>query len=339
MNLHTNPELFEDLVKLTADHLEIPDVFVEKDYWVTTILMNLSQSDFKDCVVFKGGTSLSKAYGLISRFSEDVDLALLCETGLSDGQRKRTIKRVEAAAVAGFTSANDQAVESGREKESKGSKYRKTWWAYERLSLAGEFGQAHPLLLLEINSFADPNPHSLMPLQSFISEFLTVQGDTETIEEYGLKPFDINVLSTKRTMAEKIMGLVRACHQCTDDDYSELAQKIRHVYDIHHLMTKDDVVKGWLPTDEFFTILSAVHENDKSVHNKSADWCHGPLSEQAVFADFTRVWSHLESTWNGNFKVLVHEDQLPTKEALTDCFERLRQRLSEYDNWSQSSTS
>lgn len=339
MNLHTNRELFEDLIKLTADHLEIPDVFVEKDYWVTMILMNISKSEFQDCVIFKGGTSLSKAYGLISRFSEDVDLALLCETGLSENQRKKKLGNVEAAAVTGFTGANDQAVKSGREKESKGSKYRKTWWAYDRISLAGEFGQAHPFLLLEINTFADPNPHSLMELRSFISEFLAVKNETQTIEEYGLEPFEINVLSTKRTMVEKIMGLVRACHQCTADDYSELAQKIRHVYDIYHLMTKDEVVKNWLPTDDFFSILSIVHENDKSVHNNSADWCHDPLSAHDIFADFSKVWSHLESTWNGNFKVLVHEAELPTKDALTHCFEILRQRLSEYDNWSQSNTS
>ncbi|MGI9281965.1 MAG: nucleotidyl transferase AbiEii/AbiGii toxin family protein [Endozoicomonas sp.] len=339
MQLHTNHELFTDLIKLTADHLKIPDVFVEKDYWVTTILKNIAESEFKDCVVFKGGTSLSKAYGLISRFSEDVGLALLCETGLSGGQRKKKLKSIENAATSGFTGANGQAVESGREKESKGSKYRKTWWAYDRLSLDGEFGQAHPLLLLEINSFADPNPHSPMSLQSFIGDFLAAQGDEEAIEEYVLEPFEINVLSTKRTMAEKIMGLCRARHQCTADDYSELAQKIRHVYDIHHLMTKDEDVKNLLPADDFFTILSEVHKNDKSVHNKSADWCDVRLSDHVIFSDFSKVWPHLESVWNGNFKVLVHEETLPTKDALTACFDTLRQRLSDYDNWLESNAS
>ncbi|WP_329601917.1 nucleotidyl transferase AbiEii/AbiGii toxin family protein [Sansalvadorimonas verongulae] len=294
----------------------------------------MSESEFKDCVVFKGGTSLSKAYRLISRFSEDVDLALLCEEKLSDGQRKKKLRNVEKAAVSGFKSAGKQAKESGRDAESKGSKYRKTWWEYDRLALNGEFGQAHPFLLLEINSFADPNPHSPMQLQSYIGEFLQEHDGAEDIETYGLEPFEINVLSTKRTMAEKIMGLARASHQCTADNYSELAQKIRHIYDIHHLITRDETVKNWLPTDEFFSILSAVHENDKSVHNKSADWCHAPLAGHSIFSSFTDVWAQLEATWNGSFKVLVYEE-LPAKDALANCFETLRQSLADYDNWLQ----
>ena len=49
---------------------------VEKDWWVTTILKALFQSSCADSLVFKGGTSLSKGWGLISRFSEDIDLSI-----------------------------------------------------------------------------------------------------------------------------------------------------------------------------------------------------------------------------------------------------------------------
>ena len=331
MRLHENREDFEALIRLTSVYLKIPDVFIEKDYWVTVILKNIANSEYRDCVVFKGGTSLSKAYNLISRFSEDVDLALLCDAGLSDGKRKTKLKNIETTATAGFTDASVRAQQSGREKTSKGSKYHKTWWAYDRLSLTSEFGQAHPFLLLEINSFADPNPHALMALQSYIYQYLKAQNHSEVIKEYELEPFQIKVLSTKRTMAEKIMGLVRACHQCTEDGYSNLAQKIRHIYDIHHLMLKDETVKSWLPTDEFFTILAAVHNNDKSVDNQSVDWCYAPLAEQEIFSDFNKIWPHLDSVWHGNFKVLVHEPELPSTEALAECFETLRQRLVEYD--------
>lgn len=335
MLLHLNAEEFKDLIQATAQDLEIPDVFVEKDYWVTKILLNIAKSDFKDQVVFKGGTSLSKAYDLISRFSEDVDIALLCEPELTDARRKKLLKKIEKAATCGFTEANDQAVESGRENESKGSKYRKTWWAYERLSLEGEYGQAHPYLLFEINSFSDPNPYSSMKLQSFIGKFLEDNEQSQVITEYELESFEINVLSTKRTMAEKIMGLIQACHKCSEDDYSKLAQKIRHIYDIHHMVMKDKEVQKWLDTDDFFSIISAVHENDKSVHNKSADWCHEPLAQSKIFSSFDKVWPHIETTWEGDFRVLVHEEQLPAQSALNSCFAQIRDRLSEYDQWLQ----
>lgn len=49
---------------------------IEKDWWVTLTLKALFQSAYKDFMIFKGGTSLSKGWKLISRFSEDIDIAL-----------------------------------------------------------------------------------------------------------------------------------------------------------------------------------------------------------------------------------------------------------------------
>jgi len=53
--------------------------FLIKDYWVTEILRNLQNLEFRNAFVFKGGTSLSKAFNLINRFSEDVDLLFINE--------------------------------------------------------------------------------------------------------------------------------------------------------------------------------------------------------------------------------------------------------------------
>ena len=74
--LHENREVFLNAIRAASDYLEIRDVLVEKDYWVTILLKRLSLSDNSTNVVFKGGTSLSKVYKLIARFSEDVDLAI-----------------------------------------------------------------------------------------------------------------------------------------------------------------------------------------------------------------------------------------------------------------------
>ena len=58
----------------TAQHIDIR--YVEKDYWITRSLGLLAQSPYAERVVFKGGTSLTKAYRLTQRFSEDIDLAI-----------------------------------------------------------------------------------------------------------------------------------------------------------------------------------------------------------------------------------------------------------------------
>lgn len=60
----------------TAMELGIPAMAVEKDWWVVRTLELVFSSSIAKATVFKGGTSLSKAWGLIDRFSEDIDLAL-----------------------------------------------------------------------------------------------------------------------------------------------------------------------------------------------------------------------------------------------------------------------
>src|ERR1700734_2155440 len=96
MKLHESKQDFIDLIEAAAQHLRLRPVFVEKDYWVTYVLKNLSQSIHRGKVVFKGGTSLSKAYSLIERFSEDIDLAVLSPGEYSDAKMKALLKRISA---------------------------------------------------------------------------------------------------------------------------------------------------------------------------------------------------------------------------------------------------
>lgn len=70
--LHQNSKIFKSAVKETSDSLDIRDFFIEKDYWISLALKRLSNSTYADSVVFKGGTSLSKAHKMINRFSEDI---------------------------------------------------------------------------------------------------------------------------------------------------------------------------------------------------------------------------------------------------------------------------
>jgi hypothetical protein len=78
-------------------------VILEKDFWVCWLLGVLFASRFGTWLVFKGGTSLSKVFGLIGRFSEDIDLSLspeflkLPEAGTSRNQANKWMKAAEAA--------------------------------------------------------------------------------------------------------------------------------------------------------------------------------------------------------------------------------------------------
>lgn len=85
--LHENKEEFRNAVNLASEYFHILPVVAEKDYYVTMILRELSKR--QNFVVFKGGTSLSKCYKVIKRFSEDIDITI--DSKLSQGQRKKSI--------------------------------------------------------------------------------------------------------------------------------------------------------------------------------------------------------------------------------------------------------
>lgn len=73
MYLHKNDrELLHDIIITVSEKSGLEESIVEKDYYVTLILKQLAMRNPN--VVFKGGTSLSKAYQIIDRFSEDIDI-------------------------------------------------------------------------------------------------------------------------------------------------------------------------------------------------------------------------------------------------------------------------
>ena len=83
--LHENKEEFLNAVSLCVEKYGIIPEIIEKDYYVTMILRLLAAD--QPSVVFKGGTSLSKCYKVIKRFSEDIDITI--DKDLTWGQKKK----------------------------------------------------------------------------------------------------------------------------------------------------------------------------------------------------------------------------------------------------------
>ena len=94
MFLHKDKQVFEEVISATSEFLGRSIDIVEKDYFVTMILKLLCKH--YDNVVFKGGTSLSKALHLITRFSEDIDITFSEHIG---GARRKKLKNVVMADI------------------------------------------------------------------------------------------------------------------------------------------------------------------------------------------------------------------------------------------------
>ena len=95
MNLHSDKEAFKEIIALAAEYFGYEQSHMEKDYWVSKILRDISMSEYADKTYFKGGTSLSKAYGLIERFSEDLDLFVFTGDKGASKQAEKTLNKKE----------------------------------------------------------------------------------------------------------------------------------------------------------------------------------------------------------------------------------------------------
>ena len=105
-------------IEQAAIRRNVSPVLLEKDFWVCWLLGILFESEFAGSLVFKGGTSLSKVFGVIERFSEDIDLSLspaflkLPEAGTSRNQANKWMTKAEAACGAAVQNQIGPAMEA-----------------------------------------------------------------------------------------------------------------------------------------------------------------------------------------------------------------------------------
>ena len=248
--------------------------------------------------MFKGGTSLSKAYRLIDRFSEDIDLAV-CLDNATDNQRKKLIKDIESAASEGLRYIEND------DRESKGSRFRRTVYEYPRLTDELRFGQASPQLLIEVNTFTKPEPFEKRELQSLVADFLTAVGETTLIAQYELESFSINVLSVQRTLIEKILGVIKDSY--SDQPVAKLSARIRHLYDIC-LILRSDEHRNFFTTDEFTHLFKNCIEDEIKSFGDPHKYFERKLIEAPIFSNFEKWRPSLELTYSTTFSDLVYGD-------------------------------
>lgn len=218
MRLHESKQLFTDAVRATTETMGIAPEFVEKDYWICQILQKQSRHPDADRIVWKGGTSLSKAYGLVKRFSSDVDFAILAE-GLSQNQQKKLVMHIGKDTTANLVEIDVEG------QTIKNNRYRKTYHQYStvipqrnsRYQFLGNY------VIVEINTYGNPYPYVQKSVCPFITDMMKQQGLDDLIEELDMEPFTLNVLDKRRTLCEKVVSLLRFSFE--DDAIQGLSSK------------------------------------------------------------------------------------------------------------------
>lgn len=142
MKLHENPDVYNEAVTFTARKMRLPEIYIEKDYWITTALKIVFSSPIAEDIVFKGGTALAKCFKFIERFSEDLDLVVLRNEGETNNQMKGKLKAISTAVGLSMPEVSIDKL------TRKFGMSRKTAHAYSK-SFSGEYGHVRDCIVLE----------------------------------------------------------------------------------------------------------------------------------------------------------------------------------------------
>lgn len=220
MGLASELRDFKDLVRAAADDINLPPDAVEKDYYVVRALRAL-QAELAGRFLFKGGTSLSKGWGLIDRFSEDIDLLFRREhegrpVGASAMDRLLKQAQETVTNTPGFTLKN---------KISSRGLSRASWFTYPR-----QYRSAAPIsetVLLEMGCRGGIQPSQPRTIRAFVTAFLEKRSQTGIADD--LISFDVECLHVTRTFVEKLFAA------CAAFAKNRAAGRTRHYYDLYQL--------------------------------------------------------------------------------------------------------
>jgi hypothetical protein len=202
-----DPDAVAVLASTVSDRTGIPAAHIEKDFWVTEVLRGVvaaaAAADVE--VVFKGGTSLSKAFGLIERFSEDVDVLVVLSANDSSGERDRVLKAI----VDGAAKAAGVAATPVPDATSKGVK-RGARFHYRPGGEANAAGLS-PGVFLELGTRGGGMPATPLEVSSIIARHAA--DEIAGVEEAA--PFVVRVQAPWRTLVEKLV-LLHTAHSGGD---------------------------------------------------------------------------------------------------------------------------
>lgn len=318
-----------------AERMEIPlpAAVIEKDFWVCWTLNLLNEiPELKGNITFKGGTSLSKAWGLIERFSEDIDISINrkvfgqepphgAENATSNTQRKTRLEELEDKnatfikevllpilheKIAGHLNPADftlRLIEKGNEVNIE-FEYPGT--------LKNELGGLLPVVLIELVPRADEIPNEERKITPIIYEVFE--------DLLGEGSFNISTLTPERTFLEKLLFI----HETLEGFNKGSERKSRHYYDLLKLY-KAGVFERIKNNRELLQMV---------VEHRQTFFRYNTLDYTGILSNGVRVLPKKESwtDWRGDYTrtaVMIYNN-IPSFEELMSFAEQLENEFNEW---------
>jgi hypothetical protein len=292
---HRKLEIFNQVSTQTG----LPPAAIEKDWWVTLVLKAIFSLPFSKYIVFKGGTSLSKGWKLIERFSEDIDLAVNpaffgFKGDLTKGEVRRLRKKSCEVLSTEFPGKLESLINkigiskfdlSVKDFDASDTDPIEVQLHYSSITEKSDY--LNPWVIIEVGSRSLIEPFEKRPIRSLVGEIFTEQ-------EFADSPEMLPTVLPKRTFLEKAFLL--------HEEYKRLPEKIkserksRHLYDLEKIM---DTEHGKEALKDIKLYNSIVKHREKFAHLSGVDYAsHGP--EKIDFIPPEEVIGE----WESDYKVM-----------------------------------
>jgi len=328
LNIEQQLLVLEEVHKKT----KLLEVIIEKDEWVTSVIRALFSLPYAEQLLFKGGTSLSKCYNLIERFSEDVDIAINREflgfSGeLSSNQIRNKLRKVSCSFI-----RDNLLVDLAKELENQGInpdlfsvkanvtedttkdpeiievKYK---------SVIDGLTYIKPVVKLEIGCRSMREPFEKVKIQSLIDEIFPNYPFSEN-------PFELNVVVPQRTFIEKLCLLQEEFAK--PQELIRTNRMSRHLYDIAKMAETDIELKVLNDIDLWKSI---IEHRQKFVRMKDFNYeLLKPHNISIIPPDF--IISQWQQDYDTMRETMIYGESLPFNK-LIDKLRQLNERINQID--------
>ena len=267
MNLHLNKELFREFIDNLNTRTGIDSDIIEKDYYVCTILKQLSKNQDELQAYFKGGTAIYKILDTMNRFSEDIDLTVKVLPKQSNTKNKNRLKQSALSyKIDGLELSKDECI------NNKGSvtgiyRYNSIYdISKDPLHRAG-------IIQVEATSFTVSETYKKYNVEPLIYK-LANEGERKILkEQFGISDFDINIIKLERIFIDKIFAAefyyIRNMYKDTS----------KHLYDIT-ILAQTKEIKALLNNKEELEKLISYKRQEESIRK-------GGIGANIKIKDFT----------------------------------------------------
>lgn len=319
-----------DLLNQVTEFTGLPVVAIEKDWWVTLALNACFSLSYSEHIIFKGGTSLSKAWNLIERFSEDIDLAMDRKFWGFEGDISKT--QIQKLRTKSCEFISTVFVEDLK-------KVFTEWNSINECSIIAQHVKNHDKdpQIIEIHYKSVFETSDYLPQKVLIevgSRSLTEPTAPKAINSilgsqfpdlsFADKPFNIAVVLPQRTFLEKVFLLY--------EEFSQAPEKIRvhrltrHLYDLEKLMDTEHGIEALKNTELYNNIIT---HREKFNAIRGLDYANHTPEKIRIIPPETIIKSW-EQDYQAMTQYMIYGNLL-TFDKLINRIAELQKRINELD--------